>query len=171
MAEKIPELENLARIGKLKAEAGEPSEMEGLAVSGKARLKDAKNAMLAFESRFDLAYNAAHALSLAALRGHGYRSENRYLVFQTLQHTLKLPAAQWRVLAKAHEKRNLAEYEGHFDVDETLLGELIEVADLILARLPGPGKRVEQKRATYRVTAKKKAAKVGTNLQKKKLSS
>lgn len=51
---------------------------------GRVRLKDAANATLGLESRFDLAYNAAHALSLAALRWHGYRSENRYLVFQTL---------------------------------------------------------------------------------------
>jgi hypothetical protein len=36
--------------------------------SGLARLKDAANAGLLLEGRFDLAYNAAHALCLAALR-------------------------------------------------------------------------------------------------------
>lgn len=50
------------------------------------------NATLAIESRFDLAYNAAHALALAALRARGYRSDNRYVVFQALPHTLGLPA-------------------------------------------------------------------------------
>ena len=39
-----------------------------------ARLKDAGNAALALESRFDLAYNTAHALCLAALRWHVLRS-------------------------------------------------------------------------------------------------
>jgi hypothetical protein len=63
------------------------AEIDGLIRSGTVRLKDAGNAANSLESRFDLAYNAAHALSLAALRWHGYRSENRYLVFRSLTHT------------------------------------------------------------------------------------
>ncbi|MCP4933106.1 MAG: hypothetical protein GY927_02630 [bacterium] len=39
-----------------------------------------------------------------------------------------LPNEQWRVLDQAHRKRNLAEYEGDLDVDETLLAALIRVA-------------------------------------------
>ena len=72
-------------------------------------------------SRFDLAYNAAHALSLAALRFHGYRSENRYIVFQVLQDTLQLPPSLWRVLDQAHARRNRAEYEGDEDLEETFV--------------------------------------------------
>lgn len=86
------------------------------------------------ESRFDLAYNAAHALSLAALRAAGYRSENRYLVFQCTQHTLNIEPEQWRVLDQAHRKRNLAEYEGDIDVDDELLEALIRVVDLIAGK-------------------------------------
>lgn len=127
-----PELENLARIGKLKREPPSAPEFDGLLRSGAARLADAVNPALAPESRFDLAYNAAHALALAALRRRGYRSENRYLVFQTLPHTLGLPSATWRVLAKCHEWRNRAEYEGLFDVDDRLLSELIEAARALL---------------------------------------
>src|SRR5579864_6699947 len=100
------QLDNLVRIGKLRAERGAQAEIDGLLRSGQARLKDAGNPELQLESRFDLAYNAAHALSLAALRWHGYRSDNRYLVFQTLQHTLALDPDQWRVLDQAHRKRN-----------------------------------------------------------------
>lgn len=59
------------------------------------------------ESAFDLAYNAAHALALAALRWHGYRSENRYLVFQALAHTVGFPPAKWRVLDLCHNKETL----------------------------------------------------------------
>jgi hypothetical protein len=54
-------------------------------------------------------------------------------VFQVLPHTLGLPAATWRVLAKAHELRNIAEYEGHFDADATLLRNLIEAAEAVRA--------------------------------------
>jgi len=130
-----PELENLARIGKLKREPPSARELEGLLRSGEARLADAANPTLAPESRFDLAYNAAHALALAALRRLGYRSENRYLVFQTLPHTLGLPAATWRVLAKCHERRNRSEYEGLFDMDDRLLSDLIDAVRVLLAAL------------------------------------
>ena len=96
MADKSKELANLARIGKLAVEPGTPGEIKGLLTSGGERLADARNESLALSSRFYLAYNAAHAFSLAALRWHGYRSDSRYLVFQALPHTLGLPAATWR---------------------------------------------------------------------------
>lgn len=92
------QLENLVKIGQLKAEPTTPEEVAGLTRSGLARLKDSKNEDLSRESRFDLAYNAAHALAPAALRATGYRSESRYLVFQCIQHTLDLPREQRRVL-------------------------------------------------------------------------
>ena len=121
---KSAELENLAKIGKLKREPPSARELEGLLKSAQARLADAGRAELSFHSRFDLAYNAAHALALYALRRLGYRSDNRYLVFQTLQLTAGLPPEAWRVLAKAHERRNLAEYEGFLERDEKLMAEL-----------------------------------------------
>jgi hypothetical protein len=135
----LPQLDNLVRIGQLKAEPGAQTEIDGLLRSGNARLKDAGHAAMSLESRFDLAYNAAHALSLAALRWHGYRSENRYLVFQSLTHTLKLPAEQWRVLDQVHRKRNQAEYEGVLDMDEALVGALIRVAGEVAKRAAALG--------------------------------
>ena len=99
--------------------------------SAKARLTDAGNASLAIESRFDLAYNASHALALAALRWHGYRSDNRYIVFQCLQHTLEVKPDVWRVLAQCHQRRNVAEYEGHLEVSDQLLAELTAAAGLL----------------------------------------
>ncbi|MCF8178011.1 MAG: hypothetical protein K9J74_05845 [Sulfuritalea sp.] len=69
---------------------------------------------------------------MAVLRWHGYRSENRYAVFQCLTHTLNWSAPRWRVLDVAHQKRNLAEYEGFLDVEESIIAELcVSVADLI----------------------------------------
>src|ERR1700724_628770 len=130
-----PELENLVRTGKLRREPPAAGEIEGLRRSGEARLADAPRPELSIESRFDLAYNAAHVLSLAALRRLGYRSDSRYLVFQTLPHTLGIPPAIWRVLAKSHERRNLAEYEGLLEVDERLVADLIDAAKAVLAAL------------------------------------
>lgn len=130
-----PELDNLVRIGRLKTEPPAASEIQGLLQSGIRRLNDAERPELSNESRFDLAYNAAHALALAALRAKGYRSESRYLVFQCLQHTLDLPQAQWRVLDQAHRKRNLAEYEGDMDVNEELFAALVRVAREVAKRV------------------------------------
>jgi len=98
-------LDNLVAIGKLKAEAPAQDELDGLMHSGRVRIKDAENEALSLESRFDLAYNAAHAFSLAALRFRGYRSDNRYLVFQTLQQTVGLSASEWLVLDDAQETK------------------------------------------------------------------
>lgn len=118
-------LDNLVKTGQLKKESFNDEEFKGLVYSGQKRLQDAVNPMLSHESRFDLAYNAAHSLALAALRWHGYRSTNRYLVFQALPHTTGAGPELWRVLAKCHDARNLAEYEGYMEVDENLLKDLI----------------------------------------------
>lgn len=128
-------LDNLVARGLLKPEAPTNDEVSGLVRSGTARLADAKNTDLSLESRFDLAYNAAHALSLAGLRIAGYRANNRYLVFQCLEHTLGLPNEKWRVLDQAHRRRNLAEYEGAIDVDEALVEALIRVAEDVASRV------------------------------------
>jgi hypothetical protein len=122
------QLDNLARSGGLKVEAFAQAEFDGLVYAAKQRLADAKNASLADSSRFDLAYNAAHGLALAALRKKGYRPANRYLVFQLLEATVGMPAAKWRVLSKCHDARNLAEYEGHTEVDTKLLEALLATA-------------------------------------------
>ena len=105
-------LENLVRSGGLKAEPPDRRECEGLMKSATDRLQDARNTALSFSSRFDLAYNSAHALALTALRLQGYRSDRRYLVFQCLTHTLDLEKTKVRLFGLCHERRNLAEYEG-----------------------------------------------------------
>jgi hypothetical protein len=126
-------LENLAGPGQsLAAEPVDLTELTGLLHSGRVRLADAGQAALSLESRFDLAYNAAHALCLAALRWWGYRPRQRYIVFQVLPHTLGLGPEVWRVLAKAHDQRNLSEYEGHVDADERLILDVIAAAQAVL---------------------------------------
>ena len=127
-----PALNNLSGPGKqLKVEAPDAVEIAGLLRTGLARLQDARNTSLALESRFDLAYNAAHALCLAALRRKGYRASNRYIVFQVLPHTLGLGPEVWRVLDKCHNTRNLGEYEGLLDVDARLVADLITATQAV----------------------------------------
>lgn len=132
-------LENLCGPGKsLRKELPDAKEFAGLMRSGRARLADAQNPGVSMEGRFDVAYNAAHALCLAALRRLGYRATNRYIVFQVLPHTLGLGPAVWGVLAKCHEVRNLAEYGGESNVDERLLADLIVACKAVAAALDKP---------------------------------
>lgn len=128
--------ESLAGPGKpLRAEPVDAKEFAGLHRMGLERLKDAQRKDLALASSFDLAYNAAHALCLAALRWHGYRSTNRFIVFQLLPHTLGLGPEVWRILAKCHDTRNLGEYEGMLDVNERLVKDLIAACEKVAEKV------------------------------------
>ena len=119
-----PALDRLVRAGQLKAEPRNDAEIQRMLALARTRLHDAGLDAVSVEGRFTSAYNAGHAAALAAPRWHGYRSENRYIVFQCLTHTLGWPAQDWRVLDVAHRKRNLAEYEGYLELEESLVGEL-----------------------------------------------
>ncbi len=128
-------LDNLVKIGQLKAGPSTDDEINGLIRRGLVKIADYKRADLSVDSRFDLAYNAAHALCLAALRRAGYRSENRYIVFQCTQHTIGLEPEYWRVLSDAHRERNVAEYEGDIIVNEQLVEALVRVVDIVADRV------------------------------------
>ena len=135
----LEKLDNLVKINQLKVESPDQNEFDGMLTSARRRLKDAKTDGLSEDSVFFLAYGAAHALSLAAMRWHGYRSDNRYLVFQCLQQTIGLENAKWRVLDKCHKQRNLAEYEGHLEITPQLLQELIQVTEELLKSVEAMG--------------------------------
>ena len=136
-------LSNLAKIGKIKAEPMNRAEIDRMLVMARKRLADSSYPQVSQEGRFTSVYNAIHGAALAALRWHGYRSENRYIVFQSLGQTLAWPASQWRVLDAAHQKRNLAEYEGFLEIEESAIAELRLLAEKLFAdvdRLIGAGK-------------------------------
>lgn len=135
-------LDNLVKIGQLKAEPSSEGKPDKLLQSARNHLGDAQLKDVSLNGRFAGVYSASHAAALAALRWHGYRSEHRFTVFQCLEHTVQWEAARWRVLDLAHQKRNRAEYEGALDVEESTVAELIaltkelvtDVAKLIQAK-------------------------------------
>jgi hypothetical protein len=127
------ELDNLVKISKLKSEPSSRTEFDGMMRSARTHLKDAQNETIDSDSQFDLAYGAAHRLALAALRQRGYRSEDRITVFQTLVHTIGTDRADVQIFLRAHNERNLAEYEGRIEIDAQLLKDLIRCTKTLAA--------------------------------------
>jgi len=96
-------LENLARIGKLKAHAADEREIARLLESADRALKDAAVAGLSTDSRLELAYRALMQAALAAMLANGYRpatSEpgHHQVVIQALPKTIGMAAERVQVL-------------------------------------------------------------------------
>ena len=128
----IVALDNLVKIRQLAAEPRNENETRRLLRMAQTHLADAQLSSVSLEGRYLSAYAAGHAAGLAVLRHHGYRSENRYIVFQSLTHTLGWPAERWRLLDSAHRTRNLAEYEGFMEVELSQVTELVGVVSMFL---------------------------------------
>lgn len=118
-------LKNLVKTHQLEIETADEDEVKTMIASGRNKLVDAQNTDNTIDSRFGLAYSAAHALSSAALRQHGYRAKNRHMVFQCLSHTSKLEKEQIRILIDAHAKRNKSEYEGAYTPNEAVVTSVL----------------------------------------------
>ena len=123
-------LENLAGTGQLISEPTSVEEISGFLMRAEQQLVDARTASLSAASRFSLAYDAAHAFALIALRVHGYRPGrglgHRMVVFSTLVHTVASPAAECAALVRYHTKRNSSEYAGLVNASEAEARDLIE---------------------------------------------
>lgn len=124
-------LENLAGTGQLLTEETSFNEISGYLLRAEQQLADARTTTLSPASRFSLAYDAAHAFALAALRAHGYRPGrglgHRVIVFSTLAHTVASPAAEWSALTRYHTKRNASEYAGLTNASDAEARDLIEL--------------------------------------------
>lgn len=71
----LEKLDNLVNINQLKIEPPDQKEFDAMVARAKRRLQDANVPGLSEEGQFTLLYGAAHAISLAAMRWHGYRSD------------------------------------------------------------------------------------------------
>ena len=100
-------------------------------------LVDAKNTTVSSVGRFKHAYDAAHALAIAAIKISGFRPTNdlghRQLVFSALEHAVPAVGRDLPIFNDAHKARNRSEYEGApISVTESRLEELIKAADGLL---------------------------------------
>ncbi len=134
-------LKNLAATGQLIPEPTSVEEISGFLMRAEQQLIDARTASLSAASRFSLAYDAAHAFALAALRAHGYRPGrglgHRMVVFSTLVHTVASPVAECAALVRYHTKRNSSEYAGLVNASEAEAGDLIELTSSLRGRVRG----------------------------------
>jgi hypothetical protein len=126
-------LENLEKIGRLKAHKAAPQEVVRLIQSAAASLADARRKENSPNSRLDLAYKAIMQLSLAALMANGYRPStsepgHQQTTIQTLPKTIGLPAEKTRLFDAFRRARNVADYEGD-PVGEGLVKECIDAAE------------------------------------------
>ena len=117
-------------------------------------------------------------IAIAALENH---AENNYIMLPVSDEIAALAATWLRnpdcslqtgdALHLAIASNGRATAIATFDERFAKAAARLRLANMKILLIPDATPKAEQKRATYRVTAKKKAAKVGTNLQKKKLSS
>jgi len=140
-------LENLAGpTGPLVAEPPDPAEFAGLCARAESCLADAKRTNIALESQFVLAYNGAHGYCLAAMRHKGYRPRHRYIVFQALPHTLDLGPEVWKILSKAHDQRNVAEYQGYLELSEQFVHDLVATCEKVAVKVKALPRLEEKKK-------------------------
>ena len=129
-------LENLLKIGQIKAHPPDGEEIEQLLNAARRNLRDARVTSISPETRFDAAYKAIMQSALSALMMHGFRpNTNRpghhMTVVQSLPLTVGLEATRVAVLDTLRRQRNVADYTGD-DVDESTVENGIEEASQLL---------------------------------------
>lgn len=112
-------LENLLKIGQLKAHSTDRLEVRRLLEAARRNLEDAEVEAISLETRFDAAYKGIMQVALVALLANGYRADSRghhQLMIQSLPLTIGISKERMLVLDTMRRKRNAADYLGN-DVD------------------------------------------------------
>ena len=132
-------LDNLVATGQLKREPTSREEIAAFLEAADLSLADAQVAALSTTGRFKHAYDAAHALALAALRARGLRPDrglgHRAIVFQSLAHTIDAEPRLWSTLDRYHTKRNRSEYGGLVKVSDAEARDLLALATELHGRV------------------------------------
>ena len=110
-------LDNLLRIGKLKAHVADKAEIARLLAAAERALADCAVAGLSSDTRLDVAYRAIMQAALIAMLANGYRpatseAGHHQLLVQTLPKTANVAADRVRVLDAFRAARNQSDYRG-----------------------------------------------------------
>jgi hypothetical protein len=129
-------LDNLLKIGQLKAHPPDGAEIGRLLDSAARNIADSKVKAISPETRFDAAYKAIMQASLAAMMASGYRPDthrpgHHQTLVQSLGLTAGIAAPRITVIDTLRRKRNLSDYTGE-DIDDSSVGHCIEQASSLL---------------------------------------
>lgn len=129
-------LQNLLKIGQLKAHPPDAAEIQRLLVAAARNLADARVLTISPETRFDAAYKAVMQSALASLMANGFRPDtnrpgHHMTVVQGLALTIGLVPARVAVLDTLRRQRNLSDYTGD-DVDDSSAENCIVEAERLL---------------------------------------
>lgn len=129
-------MQNLLKIGQLKAHPPDAAEVRRLLAAAARNLADARVTTISPETRFDAAYKAVMQAALAALMAQGYRPDtnrpgHHVTVVQGLPLTMGLAPARVKVLDTLRRKRNLSDYTGE-DIDDSSAEHCIAEAERLL---------------------------------------
>ncbi len=132
----LPALNNLVRIGQLKAEPSNPAETHRMLTMARTRLEDAQLPGLSQQGRFTSAYNAAHAAALAAL-STGIAAKIATPYFNALRtHWVGLPPAGacWMPPTRNQHRSHRPPLPGPHETGRTFIlhhGDLTDSSSLI----------------------------------------
>lgn len=132
-------LQNLQKIGQLKAHPPDTGEIRRLLTAATRNLADARVESISPETRFDAAYKAIMQAALVALMAHGYRPDTKrpghhVTVVQVLTLTIGLEPQRVTVLDTLRRQRNLSDYTGE-DIDDSTVEHCIVEAKRLLAEV------------------------------------
>jgi len=129
-------LDNLVKIGRIKAHVTDRTEIGDLLAAARRNLADARAENISTENRFDAAYKFIMQCALVALMANGFRPDTKVpghhqTVIQSLSKTLDLDGARVAVLDTLRNKRNLSDYTGK-QIDSASLDTCIDEAQRLL---------------------------------------
>lgn len=110
-------LQNLLKIGRLKAHEPNAAEVQRLLAAIRRNLADAEVPNISDETRFDVAYKAVMQCALVAMMSAGYRPVtnapgHHQTMIQSLPLTLGVDNDAWVVLDALRRQRNANDYTG-----------------------------------------------------------
>jgi hypothetical protein len=129
-------LENLLKMGQLKAHPPDADEIDRLLTAAQRNLRDARVTSISAETRFDAAYKSIMQCALAAMMLNGYRPEtnrpgHHMTLVQSLPLTIGLESKRAVVLDALRRQRNVSDYTGD-DIDESATGHCIAEASRLI---------------------------------------
>jgi hypothetical protein len=132
-------LENLLRVGKLKAQPADADEIARLLESAERALRDAAVPGLSSDTRLDVAWKAITQVALAAMRMQGFRPStsepgHHQLLVQALPKTAGIAAERTAVLDAYRKARNQSDYRG-IPVSDAVAKECADEARRLLAEV------------------------------------